>query len=168
MGASEPESQGQSLPVAGWYEDPSGQSGRRRYWDGTRWTDQYAGGGSAKTVGEIDRSFGALYRAAGVLHVLAWITLILGSLAVIGGTIAAAVSDPTLTRDAFGNIHERDPAGEAVAIAVFGSIAVALYTLLLFAAAAMIRLALRVEDSTYRTASAVERLAERLPAQPGT
>ncbi len=28
-------------PPAGWYDDPGG-SGRRRYWDGTRWTDALA------------------------------------------------------------------------------------------------------------------------------
>jgi hypothetical protein len=161
MGDSET---GQNLPVAGWYEDPAGVQGRRRYWDGAQWTNRYSGGSSPKTVDEINRSFGALYTAARVLHVLAWITLILGSLLVIGGTIAAATSDPSYTRDAFGNLHRNEPGATAAGIAIIGTIAVALYTLLLFAASAMIRLSLRVEDNTYRTAAAVERLIERMPA----
>jgi len=29
-----------SLPIAGWYPDPSGDKSKIRYWDGSKWTDQ--------------------------------------------------------------------------------------------------------------------------------
>lgn len=29
-------------PVAGWYQDPSGDPTKLRWWDGTQWTDNYA------------------------------------------------------------------------------------------------------------------------------
>jgi len=30
-----------AYPVAGWYPDPSGNTSRTRFWDGTDWTDYY-------------------------------------------------------------------------------------------------------------------------------
>ncbi|GAB2449023.1 hypothetical protein HD599_001936 [Conyzicola lurida] len=35
--------QNSATPVAGWYPDPAGTD-RTRWWDGTRWTENYAGG----------------------------------------------------------------------------------------------------------------------------
>src|SRR2546430_2221243 len=32
-------------PAPGWYDDPE-QPGRRRYWDGSQWTHQFAGAGA--------------------------------------------------------------------------------------------------------------------------
>ena len=44
-------------PAAGWYDDGSG-TGRKRWWDGQSWTDQYeqspAGGGIAGAVRRIE------------------------------------------------------------------------------------------------------------------
>jgi hypothetical protein len=155
-------------PVAGWYEDPSGQPGRRRYWDGAQWTDRYSGGGSPRRVEDIDREFPVLYRVAGVLHALGWIVLVLGLIGVLVGAISAGSEDQALVRDAFGNLHRNEPGANAAGIAIIGTLAVLFYSLLLFAGAAAIRLALRVEDNTFRTAAAVELLLERTPARPGT
>jgi hypothetical protein len=150
----------ENLPEAGWYEDPDGQPGRRRYWDGTQWTSRYSASTAPTRVTEIDRSFRSLFTIARVLHALGWITIVLGGLAVIVGTIGAASSD-TVTLNSGGTLQHEDGAASAVVIAVVGTIAVAFYALALFGAAALIRLTLRVEDSTFRTAAAVERLLER-------
>lgn len=154
------EEQNQGLPEAGWYQDPNGPESRRRYWDGSQWTSQYRTVGEPNSVNEIDRRFPSLFKIARILHALGWVTVVLGSLAVVLGTIAAAESGPTVTRDAFGQVQRSDPAGAAVVIAIGGSLAVAFYALAFFGAAALIRLSLRVEDNTFRTASAVERLVE--------
>jgi hypothetical protein len=151
-------------PAAGWYEDPSGQAGRRRYWDGAQWTDRYSGGGSPTQVEEIDRKFKVLYTISRVFHVLGWIVLVLGLIGVLIAAIAAGAEDQHLARDAFGNVNQTSPGANAALIAIFGTIGVLFYSLMLFGIAALIRLALRVEDNTHRTAVAVERLLERSPA----
>jgi hypothetical protein len=33
---------GGSLPDAGWYDDPGGEAGRLRHWDGAQWTEQFS------------------------------------------------------------------------------------------------------------------------------
>ncbi len=60
-----------------------------------------------------------------------------------------------------------DPDTSPALIAVVGGLGVALYALIFFGTAALIRLALRVEDSTFRTAAAVERLAPAPPPSHG-
>lgn len=51
-----------------------------------------------------------------------------------------------------------DSDAEPAVIAIVGGLGVLVYALLFFAAAAIIRLALRVEDNTFRTAAAVEQM----------
>jgi Domain of unknown function (DUF4328)/Protein of unknown function (DUF2510) len=34
------------MPNAGWYPNPEGPAGSQRYWDGTRWTDEFKASGS--------------------------------------------------------------------------------------------------------------------------
>lgn len=46
--SDEQKTQGEA-PQEGWYHDPEDPgSGRRRYWDGERWTDQFSGGEAAR------------------------------------------------------------------------------------------------------------------------
>ena len=49
-------------PQAGWYDDGSG-TGRQRWWDGSRWTEQYqpspGGGGIGGVVRRIEQAAGA-------------------------------------------------------------------------------------------------------------
>jgi hypothetical protein len=153
-----------NLPAEGWYEDPDGVSGRRRYWDGKQWTNRYTTSKAPTRVDEIDRRFRSLFTLAKVLHALGWVTIVLGGLIVVFGAIAAGSSDSETTRNAFGELQRNDPGASAALIAVGGSLAVALYALAFFGAAALVRLALRVEDNSFRTAAAVERLADRPPA----
>lgn len=39
-------------PVAGWYQDPSGDPTKLRWWDGTQWTDNYADAQPAQPVAQ--------------------------------------------------------------------------------------------------------------------
>jgi hypothetical protein len=49
-GAQQPTTvEGASAPPAGWYRDPSGDG--QRYWDGERWTDQFAAGAGPAGAG---------------------------------------------------------------------------------------------------------------------
>jgi len=80
---------------------------------------------------------------ARVLTVLGWLTIVLGGI----GVVAAASES------------RNDPDTSPALIALVGGLGVALYALIFFGAAALIRLAIRVEDSTFRTAAAVERLS---------
>ena len=142
------EGNGQSLPAAGWYRDPDGVRDRLRYWDGQQWTQHYH-----ETTAEVaSRRFRSLETIAGVLFVLAWIVAIFGEIGVI-----AAASEA-------GGVDEPDPA----ALAILGTLYIAFTTLMLLAASAFIRLMLSVEDSTRRTAAAVEALrADGRASQPG-
>jgi hypothetical protein len=152
------------LPEAGWYDDPGGVVGRRRYWDGARWTDRYTSSGSPKTAGDVDRSFPGLFKVANALHVLGWIIIVLGGLLVIGGAIAAASQDAETTRDVFGQVRQTEPEASAVFIAISGAISVFFGALFCFGASGLIRLALRVEDNSFRAAAAVEKMLDRPPA----
>jgi hypothetical protein len=89
---------------------------------------------------------------------------VLGLIGVLIAAISAGSESEQLARDAFGNVNRTSPGANAALIAVFGTLGVLFYSLMLFGTAALIRLALRVEDNTYRTATAVERLLERTPA----
>jgi uncharacterized protein DUF2510 len=146
-----------TLPPAGWYDDPDGRVGIRRYWDGAKWTDRYEDEGGRRPIDEIDRRFKSLYTVANVFHVLGWVTAVLGTLFVIIAAIAAGSADDTTTR-VFGEVRDTDPGANAAVILIGGGIGVFIYTLTFFAAAAFIRLMLRVEDNSFRTAAAVERL----------
>lgn len=148
------------LPEAGWYDDPDGRPGRKRYWSGDHWTTRYKSAKAPTEVDEIDRSFRTLFLLARVLHVLGWVTIVVGTIAVIAAAVEAGSSEEVI-RDAFGQTRTTDPGASAAVIAVFGGLGVALYALILFGAAALIRLALRVEDNTFRTAAAAEELASR-------
>ena len=153
MGADE-----QSLPAAGWFDDPDGRSGVKRYWDGRQWTDRYDESGSGPSrINEIDRKFNSLYTIAKVFHVLGWVTLILGSLFVIVAAIAAGSADDSVST-VFGETQRTEPGANAAVILIGGGIGVAIYTLFFFAAAAFTRLMLRVEDNTHRSAVAIEKL----------
>lgn len=154
------------LPPAGWYDDPDARVGVKRYWDGVKWTDRFEGEAGPKPVDAIDRRFTSLYKIANILHTLGWVTIILGGLLVVIATIAAATSDQTTTV-AFGEVRRTEPGANAAVIAIAGGIGVAVYALLLFAASALIRLALRAEDNTFRTAAAVERLVARGESEAG-
>lgn len=149
-------------PPEGWYDDPEGGSGRKRYWDGERWTDRYEEGNAASTpkVAAIDREFKALHTIARVFNVLGWLTITLGTLAVIAAAIDAGSSDEVAT-GVFGERTVDNSGTNAAVIAVFGLVGVALYSLLFWAAAAFTRLWLRVEDNTFRTAAALDRMAKR-------
>lgn len=154
---AEPE---QPLPPAGWYDDPEGAPGRKRYWDGQAWTDRFEGStATASRVAAIDREFSSLHRIATIFHVLGWLTLTVGTLVVIAATISAADTEEVATT--FGDRVVTDSGENAAAIAIVGMLGVLLYSLLLFAASAFTRLWLRMEDNTFRTAAALERMAER-------
>ena len=147
MGSEEP-----GLPAAGWYEDPDGRSGRLRYWDGQRWTDHYHEQGTATSGAAGRQRFASLHLIAGVYFVLGILVAVLGGIGVI---VAAAEQGDDTTR-----FDGADPA----AIVIFGGLYVAFIALTLVAASAFIRLMLSVEESTRRTAAAVEELrTERGP-----
>lgn len=152
----------ENLPPEGWYDDPEGGPGRKRYWDGEQWTDRYEEANTASTdkVARIDREFKALHTIASVFNVLGWLTITLGTLLVIAAAIDAGSSDEVAT-NVFGERTVSDPGANAAMIAVFGLVGVLLYSLLFWAAAAFTRLWLRMEDNTFRTAAAVERMAKR-------
>jgi hypothetical protein len=142
------EGNGQSLPAAGWYRDPDGVRDRLRYWDGQQWTQHYHETAAAE---DASRRFRSLETIAGVLFALAWMVAVLGEIGVI-----AAASEA-------GGVDEPDPA----AVAILGTLYIAFTTLMLLAASAFIRLMLSVEDSTRRTAAAVEALrADQRTTQP--
>ncbi len=145
------------LPAAGWYDDPDGRTGVRRYWDGSQWTDRYdESSGSSSRINEVNRDFRSLHTVASVFTVLGWLVAILGTLAVIGAAISAG-SGNFETTDQFGRTTE--VGSESVPlILIFGGLAVALYSLFFFAAAGITRLMLRVEDNTHRSALAIEKL----------
>ena len=147
------------LPPAGWYDDPEGGTGRKRYWDGQAWTDRYEGSDASPKVAAIDREFKSLHTIATIFHVLGWVVLTVGTLVVIVAAIAAGNTQEVA--GTFGDQVATDPGENAAAIAIFGLIGVLLYSLLLFAASAFLRLWLRVEDNTFRTAAALDRMAKR-------
>jgi Protein of unknown function (DUF2510) len=144
----------QNLPPAGWYADPDGGAGRMRYWDGTRWTEHRHEGVATTAPGTRGkRRFTTLHVIASVYFVLGILVAVLGGIGVIVAAIEQA-DDPTRFDDA-----------EPAAVAILGALYVAFIALTLIAASAFIRLMLSVEDSTRRTAAAVETLrAEREPA----
>lgn len=137
-----------SRPGAGWYDDPDGRANTRRDWDGSGWTDRYdppLGSDAAQ------KRFASVRTIAGIFRVLGWAVAILGTLAVI----AAGSEDSA--QDVFGNSTD-DTGANVPGILIGGRIAFFVYSLMLFAASAFIHLMLAVEDSTRRTAAAVERL----------
>ncbi len=141
----------QNLPPAGWYADPDGGAGRMRYWDGSRWTEHRHEGvatTAARPGGE--RRFTALHVIASVYFVLGILVAVLGGI----GVIVAAIEQ--------GDNPDRFDDAEPAAIVILGGLYVAFISLTLIAVSAFIRLMLSVEDSTRRTAAAVETLrAER-------
>ena len=78
--------QGQAQP--GWYQDPSGPQGQKRWWDGTRWTEhtQPAPGGAPAFTAP------AAAPSSGGSNALKIILIVLGVLALltIGGCVACA------------------------------------------------------------------------------
>jgi Protein of unknown function (DUF2510) len=130
------------LPPAGWYADPEGGAGQR-YWDGERWTDDRRKGTTAAAGG---RRFTSLHVIATVYFVLGIAVAVLGAVGVLVAAIEQS-DDP----DRFDN-------AEPAAIVIIGGLYVAFVSLTLIAASAFIRLMLSVEESTRRTATAVETL----------
>lgn len=160
MGSGESESERPSGPDSGWYDDPDGRSGIKRYWDGRTWTDRYHPP-AGKPGGEpSEKRFASLRTIATVFYVLGWVTAILGTLLVIGLAIAAGEANDT-ANDLFGDEGDVDEGGSVLTVLIGGGLAVFIYSLAFFAASAFIHLMLSVEDSTRRTASAVEQLAVR-------
>jgi cytochrome c biogenesis protein CcdA len=135
------------LPKAGWYQDPEGDQGRLRYWDGERWTDHYH---RPVTASEAKPESGSrlLTVGAGVYFALAWLVAVLGGLGVI---IAATQADDDPT-----GFDNADPA----AIVIFGGLYVAFFALSLFVYAALIRKVLAVDETTRRTEAAIRQLSE--------
>lgn len=141
----------QNLPPAGWYADPEGGAGRMRYWDGDRWTEHRHEAGATTAAGG-GRRFTALHVIATVYFVLGILVAVLGGIGVIVAAIEQA-DNPTRFDDA-----------EPVAVVILGGLYVGFISLTLIAASAFIRLMLSVEESTRRTAAAVETLhTERGP-----
>jgi dipeptide/tripeptide permease len=135
----------QNLPPAGWYADPEGGAGRMRYWDGAKWTEHRHEPGAGTAAGE-GRRFTALHVIASVYFVLGILVAVLGGI----GVIVAAIEQA----DNPDRFDEAEPA----AVAILGAVYVAFIALTLIAASAFIRLMLSVEQSTRRTAAAVETL----------
>jgi hypothetical protein len=135
------------LPPAGWYADPEGGAGRMRYWDGAKWTEHRHEADAGTAAGE-GRRFTALHVIATVYFVLGILVAVLGGIGVIVAAIEQA-DNPDRFDDA-----------EPAAVAIFGVVYVAFIALTLIAASAFIRLMLSVEQSTRRTAAAVETLRE--------
>jgi hypothetical protein len=137
------------LPPAGWYADPEGEAGAMRYWDGTRWTEHRH---RPAATGGGERRFPALHVIASVYYVLGILVAVLGAI----GVLVAAIEQ--------GDNPDRFDDADPAAIVILGGLYVAFISLTLIAASAFIRLMLSVEDSTRRTATAVETLrAEREP-----
>lgn len=135
----------QGLPPAGWYADPEGGAGRMRYWDGAKWTEHRHEAGATTTAGS-ERRFTALHVIATVYFILGILVAVLGGIGVIVAAIEQA-DNPTRFDDA-----------EPVAVVILGGLYVGFISLTLIAASAFIRLMLSVEESTRRTAAAVETL----------
>ena len=121
----------------GWYQDPTDRS-RRRYWDGSDWTDQVAptrlqptgsstpATGEPKTRADIQRSRrrspGRLWALGGIFLVVvvgigAWAVLRGGGKATTGST--AIVPNPTLSAKALNNEQQ----AHAISTAQFNSVA---------------------------------------------
>ena len=144
-------------PTAGWYEDPAGRPGVRRYWDGKQWTDQFDG---AQASAGDEKRFASLRTIAGMFRVLGWLTAILGTIVVV--VLAIAAGENETIRTSFGSVRDDTNGGDVATVLIGGGLAVFFYTLLFFGASALIHLALSVEETNRRTAAAVERLvAER-------
>ena len=133
----------QGLPPAGWYADPEGGAGRMRYWDGDKWTEHRHAAG-VTTTADGARRFTALHVIATVYFILGILVAVLGGIGVIVAAIEQA-DNPTRFDDA-----------EPVAVVILGGLYVGFISLTLIAASAFIRLMLSVEESTRRTAAAVE------------
>lgn len=142
----------QELPPAGWYADPDGGAGRMRYWDGAKWTEHRHEAGATAGVAGGERRFTALHVIASVYFVLGIVVAVLGGIGVIVAAIEQA-DNPNRFDDA-----------EPAAVAILGAVYVAFIALTLIAASAFIRLMLSVEQSTRRTAAAVETLRDEREA----
>ena len=125
------------LPAAGWYPDPT-QSGRQRYWDGQSWTEQYQGQ-VAETAKPSPR-YQSLRMIAGLFKGLAWLTAIAGTVGVIAGASKSENSG---------------------GLVLLGLLFIASTSLLLFAYAAFIQLAINVEENTRQTAELLARQVNR-------
>ena len=125
-------------PHAGWYLDPHGQPGMKRYWDGEQWTDQYRevpdSSPPEPSLQAPERRYASLRTIAGIYQVLAWVIAGIGGI----GVIVSATST--------------DNGG---LVLIVGAIYVFFIVLSMLAFAAFIRLMLSVEESTRTTARAV-------------
>ena len=74
-------------PHAGWYLDPHGQPGMKRYWDGEQWTDQYRevpdSSPPEPSLQAPERRYASLRTIAGIYQVLAWVIAGIGGIGVI-------------------------------------------------------------------------------------
>jgi hypothetical protein len=84
--------QGQAQP--GWYPDPSGPAGQRRWWDGTRWTEhtQGAAGAPGAPAAPAAQAAAPSSSGGGTSNALKIILIVLGVLALltVGGCVACA------------------------------------------------------------------------------
>lgn len=100
----------------------------------------------------MEERYRALRIIATLLFVLGWITLVVGALATVIGFIATLSSED---------------GGRALLILFIGVLYTAFIALYFFAAAALIRLLINVEENTRRTAAMLERMAPAGgPGQP--
>ena len=129
-------------PHAGWYYDPEGRPGTRRYWDGERWTDQYQqfpDTPSQPSMPAPERRYASLRTIAGIYQVLAWVIAVIGGIGVI--VIAASTDNGGL-------------------VFIVGAVYLFFIVLTMLAFAAFIRLMLSVEESSRTTAQAVVALRD--------
>jgi hypothetical protein len=159
----------QNQPPAGWYADPEGAAGRMRYWDGARWTEHRhdpsdvttAGPGTgAPTVAGPTAAASGGERRFTSLHVIASVYFVLGILVAVLGGLGVVIAGIEQS-DSPDNFDDAEPA----AVFIIGGLYVAFVSLTLIAASAFIRLMLSVEESTRRTAAAVE--TQRAGDRPG-
>ena len=135
-------------PPPGWFDDPDGRAGVKRYWDGADWTDEYDSGteqygslGAPQSVPEVKKQFASLRTIAVLFRILGWLTLVGGSIAVIVTAINATANGAS-----------------AAVFLITGGLGVAIYALMFFAFSAFIYLMISVEETNRRTAAAVEGL----------
>lgn len=113
---------------AGWYGDPDGRPGVKRYWDGRSWTDRFnpPQPPDSTPVERIERRYVSLRTIAAVFYVLGWMTAVLGTVAVIAFAIAAGDAEEA-TSSVFGE-SSGDNGASVVAILVGGGLGVFIYS----------------------------------------